>query len=118
MAARKGISLPIEMIVVIAIAVLVLVVIAAFFVGGAGQLSQVQHQQAFAQGCNALRFTYNCNEGNVPATTTGAVGIDAIIIPNYKPLGVTSDQSLSVACTNIGYGTANACKTACGCPSG
>lgn len=52
----KGISLPIETIVIIAVAVLVLVVVTVFFVGGSGkQISSItdsQHLQPDA--CNFL----------------------------------------------------------------
>jgi len=110
---KKGISLPIEMIVVIAIAVLVLVVIAAFFVGGTGSLD-TRVEQAFGGLCamqmtscgvdpSAIQVTnlYDLNKDNVPdAITTlaevcGRKGISAI--PDLTG--------------------ANPCRRACGCPN-
>jgi len=110
---KKGISLPIEMIVIIAIAVLVLVVIAAFFVGGFGKLpGGLSDNAAFAAGCNLLRTTHNC-----------ATDPSQITVPNYKPPGYTTDQTLGMACTNLGYSVVPdaegriPCRVACGCPT-
>ena len=53
---KKGISLPVEMIVIIAIAVLVLVVVAALFSGGIiGPGGTICYQNAFNQGCDILK---------------------------------------------------------------
>ncbi|MBI5332748.1 MAG: hypothetical protein HZB65_04190 [Candidatus Aenigmarchaeota archaeon] len=103
----KGISLPIEMMVIIAIAVLVLVVIGAFFIGGAGKLSTVDDLTAFGQGCQQWRAT-GCS---------GTVDGSGIIVKNYRPTGESSDQSLKLACERLSkLDSANSCKKACGCP--
>ena len=61
----KGMSLPINMIVIVAIAVLVLVVVAAFFVGGLKPLQQIEVENAFNKGCTALRAGYNCAASSI-----------------------------------------------------
>lgn len=67
----KGLSLPINMIVIIAIAVLVLVVIAAFFTGQIfGGETTINREAAFQEACQSLRFTYNCDPDTVNSITT------------------------------------------------
>ena len=104
---RKGLSLPIEMIVIVAIAVLVLVVIAAFFIGGMKPLDQISEQQALQKGCIILKTTENC-AGNDAL-------LQNIIIPGYRPSGATVDSNLYKACENNGYPGWIKCKAACGC---
>ena len=106
---RKGIYLPIEMIIIIAIAVLVLIVLVAFFVGGFGSGgSSINHQQAFGQGCSRLKFTFDCS----PSVNTGDIKI-----PGYTSAGETTSKSLADACQALGYtDTSNpTCREACGC---
>ena len=106
----KGISLPIEMIVIIAIAVLVLVVIAAFFVGGAGKLGSVSDVDALGQGCQQWR-TQGCSDS--PSSIT---------IKGYDPTGKGSDSDLGTACSRLAYDpnaqwtNQRSCLRACGCP--
>ncbi|MBI4170135.1 MAG: hypothetical protein HY514_00430 [Candidatus Aenigmarchaeota archaeon] len=107
----KGLSLPINMIVIIAIAVLVLIVVAAFFASqtGAG-FDTVAVNNAFNEGCGLLRsVNYNCDP-----LTTGS------IITSYKRPGSTATQGedLLTVCglkdKNL-QGNANKCAQACGC---
>ena len=103
----KAISLPIETIIIIAIAVLVLVVLAAFLIGGSGKPAP-EVQSALGEGCAKLKSAFNCNEDP-----------SSIIIPRYRPAGETTDQTLAVACENLGYAVAPAnsqCHRICGCP--
>ena len=91
----RGISLPIEMIVIIAVAVLVLVVIAAFFVGGAGgQIGRITDQDALTRGCVQLAMaTRGCN-----------TPLAEIRISNYDATcGTLSGNTLQVACCRSGY---------------
>ncbi|MFH0836576.1 MAG: hypothetical protein V1870_00440 [Candidatus Aenigmatarchaeota archaeon] len=104
---QKGISLPIEMMVIIAIAVLVLVVIGAFFIGGAGRLSTIDDLSAFGQGCQQWK-AIGCS---------GDAGGAGITITNYRPTGEATDQSLKLACTRLTkLDISGSCKKACGCP--
>jgi len=109
---KKGISLPIEMIVIIAIAVLVLVVIAAFFVGGAGKLGTTSDVTAFGEGCQRW-VTIGCSGSEI-----------GVLIPNYNPTGNTPNgDTLATACTRMGYlpnqllNVPNGCRARCGCPA-
>jgi hypothetical protein len=112
---KKGISLPIEMIVIIAIAVLVLVVIAAFFIGGAGKLGTTNDVTAFGEGCQRW-VTIGCG-----------ISENGINVPGYNPTGSSmytdTGDSLATACTRMGYtvgapkSNPNSCRARCGCPS-
>ncbi len=105
---KKGLELPINMIVVIAIAVLVLVVVAAIFGsqfgGGANTLTI---EAAFTQGCSALRSGYQCNYNDV----------SNVVLPNYKTSATdTNTHTLQDVCTAKGLGTDPiVCARACGC---
>ena len=62
----KGISLPINAIVIVAIAVLVLVVIAAFFSGMLIPSSlEIQRETALNKVCNIWRNSYNCDPDEI-----------------------------------------------------
>ena len=120
---RKGLALPIEMIVIVAIAVLVLVVIAAFFVGGIGQLSVVGDGSAFGTGCDRLRLVGCEVDPNV-------INIGEYNEPQKSSLDPGSTRgSLQRACYNLNrivdtsihpqsYSAAQQCRVACGCPAG
>jgi len=121
MKGMKGISLPIEMIVVIAIAVLVLVVIAAFFVGGAGKIGGATGDaEAFADGCNQLSL-----QGCSPTIDLDAISITGYSEPQKKLTGLTTRTGgLFRACVNMGrvYSIVQTdaitqCRRACGCPA-
>ena len=92
--AQKGISLPINMVVILAIAVLVLVVVAAFFVLQAGGSQRsINDQVAWGNGC-ATSISRGCNLADF-APTTG------LKIPNYDPQGNDErQQGASVCITN------------------
>lgn len=94
------------MIVIVAICVLVLVVVAAFFAGGFGRTGTITDSEAMGRGCELWKTTKACATGTW----------DGIKIPNYRPAGEASDQSLKTACTRRGYTTETDCKVACGCP--
>jgi len=68
----KGISLPINMIVIIAISVIVLLAIAAFFMGGflRGSVT-ISDQQALSDGCGIWK-----NRGCVPDENFNITGYD------------------------------------------
>lgn len=103
---KKGISLPIEMIVIIAIVMLVLVVLAAFFLYQFPTFAAgITDNTAFSTGCRTMVSTYNC-----------AVDPVTIIVPNYRPPGTTMDQTLAVACTRLQIPAAS-CRIQCGCPA-
>jgi hypothetical protein len=107
---RKGISLPVEMIVIIAIAVLVLVVIAAFFAGGFGPpTNTIVAQAAFSQGCNTWKIR----------SSDCSMNPNQITISSYNPDGKANsgDENLAKACQVLGYPLQSDCARACGCPT-
>ena len=103
----KGLELPINMIIVIAIAVLVLVVVSAFFAGQTSSgISSISLEQAFTQGCSALRSGYDCNPNS----------IGSVNVPGYKiNAGDSTVHTLTEVCTRKGLSEPNACAQACGC---
>jgi L-asparagine transporter-like permease len=111
----KGLSLPIEMIVIIAVAMLVLVVISAFFMGGvSGPTNQINIENAFSTGCNSLR-AQGCS--NI---------MSSINVPGFKQYGngLTTTTKISEYNVNMdlvcqlkfGLGKEEQCRVACGCP--
>jgi len=105
----RGMSLPIEMIVVIAVAVLVLVVIAVFFVGGAGgQIGTIEDRNALSNGCIDLVLRPN-------GCATGPPEPEDIKISGYNTTcGGKTGGTLDIACCKIGYTNAEDCKVS-GC---
>ncbi len=58
---KKGLELPINMLVIIAIAVLILVVVALFFTGFFGEKSgAINLAVAYSNACETYRSVYNC----------------------------------------------------------
>ncbi|MBI2583997.1 MAG: hypothetical protein HYW25_04990 [Candidatus Aenigmarchaeota archaeon] len=110
----KGISLPIEMIVVIAVAVLVLVVIAAVFLGQSSRnYTYIDHQRALTQGCSLLSFNYECD----------ASRLSEIKVPDYDHSCNGAEKgTLEAACCALKYEysdlqNSNHCAyVACKCP--
>ena len=119
MKGTKGMSLPIETIVIIAVAVLVLVVIVAFFISGAGQqFNAISDSDALTRGCTQLAMS---------RSGTGLTGCDVslsdIQISGYKgKCGTLEGSTLQVACcrsgyTDYDYSSPNSCQVrACRCP--
>lgn len=101
----KGLSLPINMIVVLAIAVLVLVVVAAFFVsGGGGSIGSINDQSALGQGCGILR-----QRGCTDATSD-------VKIRGYNPYGCPAtapSSGYTGSCTGYDAGNGATLATAC-----
>jgi len=99
----KGISLPVETIVIIAIAVLVLVVIAVFFVTGAGrQIVTIEDRNALSNGCVQLATAYGCDLSRLPNGV-----LSDIIISGYG--------TLADACIRNGFTEENCRVDACRC---
>ena len=113
----KGVSLPINVIVIIAIAVLVLVVLAGFFGGYfGGSALQVQRERALDDACNKARSFYSC-------------ALDALddVEVTHQDSGdpePRDDYSLRDLCRLRGIGTdgshvsgdLNECLLRCNCP--
>lgn len=106
---KKGLSLPINLIVILAIAILVMVVIAAMFVMYTGQAgSSLSDSTAWSQGCQTVRQR-GC-------LSTDFTGTTAYKVPNYRPSGGTTDESILVACQRFFADTTldgTTCRTKC-----
>jgi hypothetical protein len=61
----KGISLPVNAVIIIALAVMVLLLVAAFLGGGITNIGQVNVENAWTKGCDVLKKTYNCRAEDV-----------------------------------------------------
>lgn len=108
----KGISLPVETIVIIAVVILVLVVIAAFFILNIGKSQTgIGDEDARGRGCVDPRLT--CKATTDPEKSSM---MDNVKISGYDPDGDGKFDSLLKACTRIGYDV-KVCWKACGCPS-
>ena len=84
----KGISLPINMVVIIAVAVIVLLSLAAFFMSGFVQpTAKMSDTDAWNTGCGMWRMR-GCKLADV----------DDITILGYDPNGDGKDDSVAVAC--------------------
>ena len=84
----KGISLPINMVVIIAVAVIVLLSLAAFFMSGfIHPTAKMSDTDAWNTGCGMWRMR-GCKLADV----------DDITILGYDPDGDGEDDSLAVAC--------------------
>ena len=106
----KGISLPIETMVIIAIVILVLVVIVAFFIGGSGQqLNSIGHDAAIGKGCVILGTQNSCKINGDKESS-----LRSIQIAGYDPDGDGTSNSLFDACNNKGL-NADTCWKYCGC---
>ncbi len=82
----KGISLPVNSVIIIALAVMVLLMLAAFFTGVFRQTGSVDVGNAWTQGCSILKHTYNCNGSKVAEIKTSDITGDNV------------DDSLLVVC--------------------
>ncbi len=86
---RKGVSLPINMIIIMIIAVLALLVIIAFFMPGwFGQTGSIDVETAFNRGCNTLATLRGCD----------ADAVEDIIIPGFDHDRNNEDDSLLEVC--------------------
>ncbi|MBS3054747.1 MAG: hypothetical protein J4431_04375 [Candidatus Aenigmarchaeota archaeon] len=106
----KGVSLPINTIVVVAIAVLVMMVIAGFFVGGFQPTSQIPLSTAIANACDIARTTYNCAEvslvsARVTYTKAG----------EEEPAPVTLGELCTISGIAEGPEFSKQCLARCGC---
>jgi len=57
----KGITLPVNSVIIIALAIFVLLMLAAFFGKSSSDLTTTEITNAFNQGCSQLSTSYNCD---------------------------------------------------------
>lgn len=69
----KGITLPVNPVIIIALAIFVLLMLAAFFGKSGGELDKTQINTAFNQGCSQLSSSYNCEHTRVHEVQTNLV---------------------------------------------
>jgi hypothetical protein len=107
----KGISLPVNTIVIVAIAVLVLMVVGGFFsINVGGSINQIELNTAINKACNTLTTTYNCNGDRL---------LD--VSANFKEPGEETEapKTLERLCelAEIAQGAefTNQCISKCGC---
>ena len=106
MKSRKGIALPIEMIVIIAIAVLVLVVIAALFLGI--RPPATDKELAFGTLCSTQRT--NC------ALSPGQIQVSGVYDIDGNGQRDATTNLFTDLCAPRGLSDEASCKRACGCP--
>jgi len=102
---RKGLELPVNMIIVIAIAVLVLVVVAAFFSGSFIRgTDTTKYQSAIANACISWRQTQ---------------GTPCALDFRLRVPGVTPDPDITTACSKAYPDVTDymdSCRRLCSCP--
>ncbi len=106
----KGISLPINAIVIVAIAVLVLVVVAAFFSGSLIPASlEMKRQTVLNNACNTWRTAYNCDSN---------VMIDEELVAYTDPSNPAKESyTVYELCELMGITSEEACRLNCNCPA-
>ncbi|MFH0836577.1 MAG: hypothetical protein V1870_00445 [Candidatus Aenigmatarchaeota archaeon] len=102
----KGMSLPMEVMVIIAVVVLVMVVLVAFFISGSSDsINKIDKNAALGMGCSQLGTYYKC--------TYSTTNTKAKILGEIK---ITGQGSLLDICKSFGFVDADACWRACSCP--
>ncbi|MEM7826665.1 MAG: hypothetical protein QXQ40_00375 [Candidatus Aenigmatarchaeota archaeon] len=101
---KKGISLPVNMIVILAIAAIVLLAVGAFFLSGwFGPGKTISDFEAWTRGCS-IWMTKGCIEDQ----------INSITIIGYDPDGNGSPNNLAEACfRHFGYTSSRDCWEKC-----
>ncbi|RLJ02267.1 MAG: hypothetical protein DRP10_01845 [Candidatus Aenigmatarchaeota archaeon] len=77
----KGISLPVNSVIIIALAVMVLLMLAAFFGIGSSPITSSNVENAWNKGCATLKDAYDCNPDKVSTINTG-IDIDGDKVPD------------------------------------
>jgi len=102
----KGMSLPMEVMVIIAVVVLVMVVLVAFFIGGSGrEIDKIDKSAAFGEGCAKLGTYYKC-----------AYTQDRTKEATLKEITIKGYGTLLDLCKTLGFEGADSCWRACSCP--
>lgn len=103
----KGMSLPINSIVIIAIAMLVLVVMGLFFTGFFTGVDRIKLENTFQQACSNLKGSaYSCSD----------TGLDTIVFNTAIVSGEQSQRyTLRALCELKGLEDDAACMRQCGC---
>lgn len=104
--ARKGITLPVNAVIIIALAVMVLLMIAAFFGGGAAQINKAALENAWSRCCSTIQSgVYNCNQSAELSKIDSGIDInsngtteDCHQICNAKFGGAAKDEKCVCAC--------------------
>ncbi|MBI4018705.1 MAG: hypothetical protein HY364_00440 [Candidatus Aenigmarchaeota archaeon] len=104
----KGVSLPINTIVIVAIAVLVLMVIGGFFAVNVGQgQNSIELNNAISTACATFVNAYNCDIDRVPLSKA-----------QYRKPGDAEASTLDIAelCQEAKFADTQTCIVAkCGC---
>ena len=97
---KKGLALPIEMIVIVAVALIVLVVVAAFFAAQFGTgANTIELQQAKSKACGALLSAYNCDPNAVNTIKiTLSDGTSMTLMQLCQKEGITTKEACVNSC--------------------
>jgi len=117
----KGMSLPINMIVIIALAVLILVIITAFTTSQfGGGISSISQESAFAQLCTQYRGG-GCTTGTWQSFSTNVQGAGSLTLQQIcqNKFGASSGEPVckqNCGCLTVGGGPAGGPGGAFGTP--
>ena len=105
----RGISLPVNAVIIIALAVMVLLMLAAFFGAGSSNINKATLDLAWNKCCSTIQTVYHCN------TTAGAINLSDIN-PGYDIDNDGDTENCEEIC-QIKFGlTADRETCICACP--
>ncbi len=114
----KGVSLPVNAVIIIILAVLVFAALGLFFSGNYTQgTNTIAVEKAYSDGCNVLFYTYSCNKEPKDVTIKG-------FNPDNDPGKANTGDSLARACelkfswqkdSAKSTPKSDECKKNCGC---
>ena len=67
---RRGITLPVNSVIIIALAIFVLLMLALFLGKSSGQLGYAELATSYKEGCSQLKSSYQCSAEGVTRVTT------------------------------------------------
>jgi hypothetical protein len=67
---RRGITLPVNSVIIIALAIFVLLMLAMFLGRSSGQLGYAELATSYREGCSQLKSSYQCSTEGVTQVTT------------------------------------------------
>ncbi|QQG40102.1 MAG: hypothetical protein HYS81_01695 [Candidatus Aenigmatarchaeota archaeon] len=115
MRSKKGIELPVNMLVMLAVAVVVLLVVIAWFVSTSSSTTRTQTEQQQFQSCCSKFVTAGCPTGSATTfPTTGACGYNDANSNGVQDAGEGS-ATLGTLGAKVGISGDSGIRSACGC---
>ena len=111
---RKGIELPVNVLVIVAIAIIVLLGLVALFMGGFGGFAgNVETTNAWSSACGEVLSSCGSDHFSDPITPVGVGGVEQT---TFGGLCVALGRNTG-ATPASGNTATNGCNQRCGCPA-